>query len=76
MVEGDPGRSRGVGWLGGDKRRGSTDPCLEVDEDEGPSSGLSRWSSPVEGTSRFLEAFRAARLSTRRLKSGDESARV
>jgi hypothetical protein len=85
------GRSRGVGWslrmFNGDEPRGSTDPRLDVDGDEGPGSGLFRRSScsssqvmlsPVGRGSRCLEApaFRAARLSTRRSNSGDESARV
>lgn len=83
------GRDRGVSGPSpnGDDPRGSMDPRFDVDEDEGPGSGVLRWSSCsssqvisslVVRTSRCLEApaFRPARLSTRRSKPGDESARI
>jgi len=43
------GRDRGVSGLSpklnGDDPRGSMDPRFDVDEDEGPGSGVLRWSS-------------------------------
>lgn len=82
-----PGRGRSLFRPNGDEPRGSTDPRLDVDGDEGPGSGVLGGSScsssqfilsPVERVSACLDvpAFRAARLSTRRSKPGDESARV
>jgi len=82
-----PGRGRPLFRLSGDEPRGSTDPRLDVDGDEGPGSGvLGRSScsssqfilSPVGRVSACLDApaFRAARLSTRRSNSGDELARI
>ena len=82
-----PGRGRSLFGPSGDEPRGSTDPRLDVDGDEGPGSGvLGRSScsssqsilSPVGRVSACPDApaFRAARLSTRRSNSGDDSARV
>ena len=81
-----PGRGRSLFGSSGDKPRRSTNPRLDVDGDGDPGSGLLAEVPAVlhnpycprlgEFQLSRCSVFRAARLSTRRSNSDDESTRV